>query len=72
MFVDRKDAIAKGLATLRNGHGCESLYYGALQSVHDDYINEGTIAGRQLAMIVADILIKDPKSRLEGTAYCKN
>ena len=72
MFVDRKDAIAKGLEMLRNGHGCEALYRSALWSVHDNYINESTTGGRELAMIVADILIEDPKSRLVGTAYCKN
>lgn len=71
MLVDRKDAIAKGLAIIRNGHGCDSLYYSALHSVHGDYINERRNGGRQLAMIVADILIKDPKSSLAGTAYNK-
>ena len=72
MLVDRKDAIAKGLAMLRNGQGCEVLYRNALWSVHGNYIDERTTAGRELASIVASILVEDPKSRVEGIAYCKN
>lgn len=71
MLVDRKDAIAKGLAIIRNGHGCESLYYSALYSVHGDYISERTTGGRQLAMIVASILVEDPKSSVAGIAFNK-
>lgn len=71
MLVDSNDAIAKGLAMLRNGHGCEVLYYSAIMSVSDHYIDDSTIGGRELAMIVADILTRDPKSRVAGVAFGK-
>ncbi len=71
MFIDRKDVIAKGLVIIRNGHGCDTLYYSAQHSVHGDCISERTTGGRLLAMIVKEILVKDPKSRVVGTAYNK-
>jgi len=71
MLVDRNDAIAKGLAMLRNGHGCGVLYRSAVMSVIYQYIDDSTIGGRELAMIVADILTRDPKSRVAGVAFGK-
>lgn len=71
MLVDRVDAIAKGLAKLRNGIGCEALYHDAFWSVHGNYIDDSTTGGKQLAYLVADILIKDPKSSVAGVAFNK-